>query len=117
VALVARHSGTATLFYQGLQKSEVPSLRRVARHEFTFAPGVDVTDVLQVKGLEFDYVVILDATQNAYPDTTESRHLLHIAITRCAHQLWMISAGTPSPLLPRHHFIKEFSPADEQRPV
>lgn len=117
VALVARHSGTATLFYQGLQKSEVPSLRRVARHEFTFAPGVDVTDVLQVKGLEFDYVVILDATQNAYPDTTESRHLLHIAITRCAHQLWLISAGTPSPLLPRHHFIKEFSPADEQRPV
>ena len=117
VALVSRHSGTATLFYHGLQKSEVPSLRRVARHEFTFAAGVDVTDVLQVKGLEFDYVVILDATQNAYPDTTEARHLLHIAITRCAHQLWLLAAGTPSPLLPRHHFIKEFSPADEPKPV
>ena len=95
----------------------MPSLRRVARHEFTFAPGVDVTDVLQVKGLEFDYVVILDATQNAYPDTTEARHLLHIAITRCAHQLWLLAAGTPSPLVPRHHFIKEFSPADEPKPV
>ena len=37
---------------------------------------------MQVKGLEFDYVVILDATGSAYPDTTEARHLLHIAITR-----------------------------------
>ncbi|MBP6608710.1 MAG: ATP-binding domain-containing protein [Deltaproteobacteria bacterium] len=117
VALVSRHAGTATLFYQGLQKSEVPSLRRVARHEFTFAAGVDVTDVMQVKGLEFDYVVILDATGSAYPDTTEARHLLHIAITRCAHQLWLLAAGSPSPLLPRHHFIKEFSPADEPRPA
>jgi len=117
VALVSRHSGTATLFFQGLQKSEVPSLRRVSRHEFTFAPGVDVTDVLQVKGLEFDYVVILDATSNAYPDTTEARHLLHIAITRCAHQLWLIAAGTPSPLVPRHHFVKEFAPVDEPKPL
>ncbi|HNO67507.1 MAG TPA: ATP-binding domain-containing protein [Pseudomonadota bacterium] len=117
VALVARHAGTATLYYQGLQKAEVPSLRRVARHEFTFAPGVDVTDVLQVKGLEFDYVVILDATGNAYPDTTESRHLLHIAITRCAHQLWLIAAGTPSPILPRHHFVKEFAPTDEPKTI
>ena len=113
VALISRFSGTATLFFHGLQKAEVPSLRRVARHEFTFAPGIDVTDVMQVKGLEFDYVVILDATAQAYPDTVESRHLLHIAITRCAHQLWLISAGLPSPLVPRHHFMREFSPTED----
>lgn len=108
VALIARHAGWATLFFNGLQRAEVPSLRRVARHEFTFAPGVDVTDVMQVKGLEFDYVVILDATEGAYPDTTESRHLLHIAITRAAHQLWLVAVGPASPLVPPHYFVKEF---------
>ena len=110
VALVARHSGTATAFYQGLAKSDVPSLRRVARHEFTFTAGVDVTDVTQVKGLEFDYVVLLDATSGAYPDTIESRHLLHIALTRCAHQLWLLSTSQPSPLIPREYFAEEYAP-------
>ena len=110
VALIARHIGTADAFYAGLSRADVPSLRRVARHEFTFSAGVDVTDVTQVKGLEFDYVVILDATAAAYPDTTEARHLLHIAITRCAHQLWLVAAGPPSPLCPASYFAEEFAP-------
>ena len=109
VALIARHTGTADMFYRGLQRTDVPSLRRVQRHEFTFAPGVDVTDVTQVKGLEFDYVVILDATAAAYPDATEARHLLHIAMTRCAHQLWLIATGTPSPLIPREYFDSAYA--------
>ncbi|MBL9009494.1 MAG: ATP-binding domain-containing protein [Myxococcales bacterium] len=104
VALLARHAGMADLYYRGLGRSDVPSLRRVDNQEFTFTPGIDMTDVTQVKGLEFDYVILLDATANAYPDTTEARHLLHIAMTRAAHQLWLISAGAPSPLIPAHYF-------------
>lgn len=107
VALISRHSGTATAFFQGLQRADVPALRRVARNEFTFAAGVDVTDVTQVKGLEFDYVVVLDATEAAYPDTIESRHLLHIAMTRSAHQLWLLASGAPSPLIPPSYFADE----------
>lgn len=104
VALLARHAGMADLYYRGLGRSDVPSLRRVENQEFTFTPGVDITDVTQVKGLEFDYVILLDATANAYPDTTEARHLMHIAMTRAAHQLWLLSAGPPSPLVPGHYF-------------
>jgi DNA helicase-2/ATP-dependent DNA helicase PcrA len=109
VALIARHIGTADAFYAGLTRADVPSLRRVSRQEFTFTAGIDVADVTQVKGLEFDYVVILDATSAAYPDATEARHLLHIAITRCAHQLWLLAAGTPSPLVPPSYFSEEFT--------
>lgn len=104
VALIARHAGTADAFYRALVRAEVPSVRRVTQHDFSFTPGVDVTEVTQVKGLEFDYVVILDATEAAYPDAVESRHLLHIAITRCAHQLWLLAAGPPTPLVPRSYF-------------
>ena len=107
VALLARHAGTADLYYRGLGRSDVPSLRRVESQEFTFTPGVDITDVTQVKGLEFDYVILLDATANAYPDTLEARHLLHIAMTRAAHQLWLITAGPRSPLIPGHYFPTE----------
>src|SRR5262249_31747476 len=73
--------------------------RLVMNGEFTFKPGIDITNVYQVKGLEFDYVIIPDATAGNYPDTSEARRALHIAATRAIHQLWVISIGNPSPIL------------------
>jgi DNA helicase II / ATP-dependent DNA helicase PcrA len=99
-AVIARYPEQADLYYEGLARSEVPSLRRVRRHDFEFTPGVDVTEVSQVKGLEFDYVILVEVGAQTYPDTVEARHLLHIGMTRAAHQLWLVSTGDPSPLLP-----------------
>jgi DNA helicase-2/ATP-dependent DNA helicase PcrA len=100
VAVIARYPEQADLYYKGLRHGEVPNLRRVADQDFLFRPGVDVTDVRQVKGLEFDYVVIVECNSATFPTDNESRHLLHIAATRAAHQLWVFSTGTPSLLLP-----------------
>ncbi len=100
VAVIARYPEQADVCYRGLQNAEVPNLRRIAEQDFPFKPGVDVTDVRQVKGLEFDYVVLLEVSAASYPEDDESRHLLHIAATRAAHQLWVTTTGTPSPLLP-----------------
>ena len=100
VAIIARYPEQADLYYKGLRHGEVPNLRRVADQDFPFRPGVDVTDVRQVKGLEFDYVVIVECNAATFPTDDETRHLLHIAATRAAHQLWVFSTGTPSRLLP-----------------
>ncbi len=100
VALIARYPEQADAYYQGLVNAELANVRRVAHEDFCFLPGVDVTDVRQVKGLEFDYVVLLDATDASYPESDEARHLLHIAATRAAHQLWVVASGPPSRLLP-----------------
>ncbi len=100
VALIARYPQQADVYYDALLIAEVPRLRRVGRQDFSFTPGIDVTDVRQVKGLEFDYVVILDPTSQNYPDAVESRHLMHIAATRAAHQLWLLCAGPISKLIP-----------------
>jgi DNA helicase-2/ATP-dependent DNA helicase PcrA len=99
VALIARHPGQADAWFTALARAEVPLLRRVRRQDFVFQPGVDVTDVTQVKGLEFDYVILLDVNATSYPDTLEARHLLHIGATRATHQLWLICTGAPSPLV------------------
>ncbi len=100
IAVIARYSAQATMYYEGLRNAEVPSLRRVYGKEFSFMPGIDVVDVTQIKGLEYDYVVIVEAGQASFPDQVEARHLLHIAATRAVHQLWVTSVGSPSPLLP-----------------
>ena len=100
VALLARHPEQADRTFDGLRRAEVPALRRVRAQEFSFRPGIDVTDVRQVKGLEFDYVVMLDVNASSYGTDDESRHLFHIGVTRAAHQLWLLVTGTPSPLVP-----------------
>ena len=99
VALLTRHAGQADAWWGALARAEVPQLRRVRRQDFAFAPGVDVSDVGQVKGLEFDYVILLDVNASSYPDTVEARHLLHIGATRATHQLWLVSTGPTAPLV------------------
>jgi DNA helicase II / ATP-dependent DNA helicase PcrA len=99
VAVIARFPEQADLYHKGLIHGEVPNLRRIADQDFPFKPGVDVTDARQVKGLEFDYVVAVDVNAASYPPDDEARHLLHIVATRAAHQLWVLSTGTPSALL------------------
>jgi DNA helicase-2/ATP-dependent DNA helicase PcrA len=100
VALVARHAEQARLYYEGLTRAEVPNLRLVADQDFSFTAGIDVTDVRQTKGLEFDIVILLDVNEASYPTSDEARRLLHVAMTRAAHQLWVTYTGVPSPLLP-----------------
>ena len=99
-AVISRHPEQADAYFEGLRRAEVPALRRIRRDEFNFQPGVDVTDVAHVKGLEFDYVVMVDVNEASYPDQHWARHLLHIGVTRAAHQLWLVSTGEPSPLIP-----------------
>jgi DNA helicase-2/ATP-dependent DNA helicase PcrA len=99
-AVIARYPEQADAYYAGLRRSEVPALRRVRNHEFEFVPGIDVTDVSQVKGLEFDYVVMVEVTESSYPTHVDARHLLHIGATRAAHQLWLLTSGKPSKILP-----------------
>ena len=89
------------VYYRGLAAGDLPRLRRVEEQDFTFAPGVEVTEIEQVKGLEFDYVVIPDASALAYPAGPASRRMLHVAVTRAIHQLWVITVGRVSPLLPQ----------------
>lgn len=101
VAVIARYPEQADVFYAGLKQAEIPSLRRIAEQDFPFKAGIDVTDLRQVKGLEFDYVILVEVNQSTYPTEDDARHLLHIGSTRAAHQLWILCTGKPSELLPR----------------
>jgi energy-coupling factor transporter ATP-binding protein EcfA2 len=74
---------------------------RLARDgEFRFSAPIEVTCVQEVKGLEFDYVVIPDATALSYPEDAAARRALYVAVTRAAQQLLLCGIGTFSPLLP-----------------
>ncbi len=99
VALVARFPQQADVYYDGLLRAEVPQVRRVAHQDFSWEAGVDVTDVRQTKGLEFDEVVLLETTATSYPATPHARRVLYVGATRAAHQLWCVASDAPSALV------------------
>ena len=99
VALLAPSPEVSDVYYDGLAQSDLPQLRRISNQDFTFTAGIEVTEVEQVKGLEFDYVILLGADSASYPDTPSARRLLHVAASRAIHQLWVTCGGTPSPLV------------------
>lgn len=99
VAILTPSPVASDVYFEGLARADLPRLRRIRDGEFPFKPGIEVTEVAQVKGLEFDYVIALDVDAQSYPDTQAARRLLHVAATRAIHQLWMMSVGTPSPLV------------------
>lgn len=99
VGVLARDLAAARRIHELLRDRS--DARLVLHGDFTFAPGVDVTDVESAKGLEFDYVVVPDATAEAYPVTHDARRRLHVAVTRTSHALWLIAGGAAtSALLP-----------------
>jgi DNA helicase-2/ATP-dependent DNA helicase PcrA len=101
VAVLTPSYELSALYARGLRTAEVPRVEHVQDQRFRFAPGVEVTEVAQVKGLEFDYVILVEASTTHYPDTPHARRVLHVGATRAIHQLWLTSVATPSALLRR----------------
>ena len=100
-AVIARHPEQADAYFEGLRRAEVPALRRVAprrvqlparrrRHRRRAGEGPRVR--LRRDGRR--------QRRRATPTSDWARHLLHIGVTRAAHQLWLVSTGEPSPLVP-----------------
>lgn len=87
-AIICRYKKEAQEVY-----SQLRSLTgvRLETKTFSFKPGVIVTNVHQVKGLEFSGVILWNPAQRNYPAATVSRNLLYVAITRASERLALFS--------------------------
>ena len=101
IAVICATPEASHTYFQLLEKLEIIKLRYVEDQDFSFTPGIDITDVKQVKGLEFDYVILIDVDTENYMDDKTSRYLLHIGATRATFQLWIMNSRKPSVLLPK----------------
>ncbi|KIG14265.1 UvrD/Rep helicase family protein [Enhygromyxa salina] len=97
VAVVCRHASSGRRMHALLSKAM--SCRLVLDGDFRFGPGISVTCIDEIKGLEFDYVILPDASAVSYPDTPEARRALYVGVTRAVARLWLLWSGRPSPLI------------------
>jgi len=99
VAVLTPDAESAERYFRGLAAAEVPRLEWAREFHFSFNPGVAVAEIEQAKGLEFDYVILVEVGAETFPVTAAARRLLHVGATRAIHQLWVTSVEPASPLL------------------
>jgi len=90
VAVLTRTRAEADRWARSLDEALSIRVRRGDRDDFAFEAGVVVSNVHQVKGLEFDGVVLVEPASYSARD----RNLLHVAVTRAADQLWVVARSS-----------------------
>jgi DNA helicase IV len=100
VCVVTRQAGAARALRTELDAEMGAGTVRLGHNrDFQFGAGITVTNLLQVKGLEFDVVILVDPTDAAYPDTDVGRRHLYTMVTRAKDALHLVSTEQPGKLV------------------
>lgn len=99
-AVICRDPEEAKFAYRMLQPTFGPVARLGDQYTFSFEEGIIITDVRQVKGLEFHSVLLWNPTSRSYPRNALSQNLLYVAVTRAEENLCLVTWQRPSDLLP-----------------
>ncbi|MCA1777614.1 MAG: AAA family ATPase, partial [Loktanella sp.] len=97
LAVLAKTQGQAKRLHKALEETGVGA-RLLEEGSAGFTTGIVVCTPHLAKGLEFDRVIIPDASAAVFA-TEMDRNLLYVACTRAMHRLSLISVGAPSQFL------------------
>ncbi|PZD96251.1 helicase [Paenibacillus sambharensis] len=105
VAVICRTAEESSKAYSTL--GSALSMRLVTKDTMQFERGITIIPAYLAKGVEFDAVLIYNASEQVYQHENE-RKLFYTACTRAMHELVLMSDGTPS------RFVRE-QPSENYR--
>lgn len=96
IAIICKSAAESAAAYESL--SDIEDLKLVKSGSIEYEQGVVVIPAYLAKGIEFDAVLIYDASAKNYGDDS-LRRLFYTACTRAMHHLHLYCVGEPSPFL------------------
>lgn len=96
IAIICKSAVESIAAYDSL--SGIEEIKLVKSGSIEYEQGVVVIPAYLAKGIEFDAVIIYDASAKSYGDES-LRRLFYTACTRAMHHLQLYSVGEPSPFL------------------
>ncbi|MEK4197571.1 RNA polymerase recycling motor HelD [Paenibacillus odorifer] len=99
IAVITKTAAESRAAYEELKKQGCEALRLITKETLTFEKGILVIPAYLAKGVEFDAVLIYDASTQTY-DRESERKLFYTACTRAMHRLLLYTTGDWS------HFIQ-----------
>lgn len=92
IAVITKTAAESSEAYDLLAAQGCSSLRLVTKQTLTFEKGTMVIPAYLAKGVEFDAVLIYDASSRTYHRESE-RKLFYTACTRAMHRLFLYAPG------------------------
>lgn len=109
IAVITKTAAESRVAFESLRMQGGEALQLITKETVTFEKGVMIIPVYLAKGIEFDAVLIYEASPQAYGRDNE-RKLLYTACTRAMHRLHLYTTGEWSPFvqaLPANLFENE----------
>ena len=92
IAVICKDTAEAREVYDFMKKKT--EVKFFSGEDTEFSSGIYVIPIEYSKGLEFDAVIIADASDKAYPKEDGYAKLLYVAATRALHELTVFYEGT-----------------------
>ncbi|BCB02146.1 UvrD-helicase domain-containing protein [Bacillus sp. KH172YL63] len=86
IALITRDQQEAQVLYKKLLQEGI-DLSLLINPSDEYDGGVIITPLYLSKGIEYDAVILTDASMNKYRDTDLSRKLVYVGVTRALHKV------------------------------
>lgn len=101
VGILTRWEQDSYSLYEGLKNDapDLANLHLIAGEAARYHGGITVAPVALAKGLEFDAVVIWNASRDSFNADHHSAKLLYVALSRAMYYLLVLYQGKISPLL------------------
>ncbi|WP_434751226.1 RNA polymerase recycling motor HelD [Paenibacillus amylolyticus] len=98
IAIITKTAAEGRLAYESLQEIGVEGLALITKDTEQFEKGVMVIPVYLAKGVEFDAVLVYDASASRYREEYD-RKLLYTACTRAMHRLHLYTSKDWAPFV------------------
>ncbi|MBU5347278.1 RNA polymerase recycling motor HelD [Paenibacillus lautus] len=98
IAIITKTAVESRAAFESLREQGSEALQLITKETVTFEKGVMVIPVYLAKGVEFDAVLIYEASPQAYSREND-RKLLYTACTRAMHRLHVYTTDDWSPFL------------------
>lgn len=98
IAVITKTAAESRSAFESLRKHGGEALQLITKETETFEKGAMVIPVYLAKGVEFDAVLIYEASPHVYGQDND-RKLLYTACTRAMHQLLLYTTGDWSPFV------------------
>jgi len=99
LAVICKNADETKQAYEALKDRIHEPIHLITKDTLSFQTGVVVIPAYLAKGLEFDGVILYNASREVYHREQE-RKLLYTACTRALHHLYIFHTGEPSPFIP-----------------
>lgn len=97
IAIICKSAAESSVAYDVL-RDRIQNLKLVKKNTDEYEQGVIVIPAYLAKGIEFDAVIIYDASMEVYGEEN-LRRMFYTACTRAMHQLQIYSVGEPNQFL------------------